>query len=287
MAYKKNYPYGNHMLITGASSGLGLAAAEYFAKKGFEIWGVSRRCEEKTTARGLGHIHWIQMDVTQEESVRKAIQTILEQAGEIGTVLHCAGFGVGGAAEDVPADQALIQLDTNYLGVLRVNRALLPAMRKQGRGLVLVVSSVAGLISIPFQSHYSSSKYALEAYVEALRLECRAMGIKAALIEPGDTKTGFTGARKVFSPEDSPYRAQCLRSIKKMEEDELNGKPAISVAKTADRLMRKKNPPVRRAVGWQYRFLVGIKRVLPSRLIEWILALLYLPPEKREPAGPQ
>ena len=273
----KKYPYGKNILITGATSGLWKAAADYCAGKGFRVWGVSRRCAEEYRKVGRGEIRLSSMDVTVESSVKEGIEKICAQAGEIGIVLHCAGYGIGGAAEDTPIEMVRGEMETNYFGVLRVNQALLPHMREQGRGLVLVVSSVAGFFSIPFQSHYSSTKYALEAYVEALRIESRPFGIRACLIEPGDTRTEFTGARKVYSPEESVYHSQCVRSIKKMEKDEQNGKPPDSVAKAAERLARKKNPPIRRAVGWEYKLFACLKQILPSGLIEKILTAMYLP----------
>lgn len=141
----KKYPYGKNILITGATSGLGKAAADYFAGKGFRVWGVSRRCAEEYRKVGRGEIRLSSMDVTVESSVKEGIEKICAQAGEIGIVLHCAGYGIGGAAEDTPIEMVSGEMETNYFGVLRVNQALLPHMREQGRGLVLVVSSVAGL----------------------------------------------------------------------------------------------------------------------------------------------
>lgn len=269
-------PYGGHILITGASSGLGLACAQAFAQAGYTVWGVSRGAEEKEAACGAGCIHFLRMDVNDGPSVEAAVAEILGRAGQLGIVLHCAGFGIAGAAEDTPLEMARQQMETNYFGVLRVNAAVLPHMRRQGRGLILVMSSVAGVISIPYQSHYASSKFALEAYVEALRLEGRPFGLRASLIEPGDTRTGFTAARRLCIPEYSAYASSCRAAVAVMERDEQNGKPPESVARVALRLASKKNPPVRRAVGMGYRALVLLKRLLPARLVEMLLRRIYL-----------
>lgn len=269
------YPYGKNILITGASSGLGKSAAEHFAREGYSVWGVSRSCGRTEERRGAGVIRTLPMDVTDDASVEAGVREILAQSGGIGIVFHCAGFGIAGACEDTPIEAARAQMDTNYFGVLRVNRALLPSMRAQGFGLVLVTSSVAGLVSIPFQSHYASSKFALEAAVQAMRMECRPFGIRAALIEPGDTRTGFTGARKIALPPDSPYREACERAVGKMARDEQNGKPPESVAKRALVLARRKNPPMHNVIGADYRLLALLIKLLPERAAEAILQMIY------------
>ncbi len=272
------YTYGKNVLITGATSGIGLAIALLFANKGFSVWGVSRSA--KTTASLPANIRLHKMDVTDEDSVASAIETIWKEAlavtGEgIGTVIHCAGSGIGGAAEDTPGQEALWQFQTNYFGVLRVNRLLLPRMRAQGPCMVMVVGSIAGRISIPYQSHYSASKFALEAYVEALRMEGRAFGIRAVMIEPGDTHTEFTSQRRMTIPQGSPYAATAIRSIQKMEKDELNGASPQKVAAQVLRLATRKNPPIRHAIGLGYQLLMFAKRLLPDRLTEFIIRTMY------------
>lgn len=263
--------YGKEVLVTGAGSGLGLACAEAFAASGCHVVSVSRSCKEETRKVGAGSIDTMKMDVNDDESIRRVVGTM----PRVDIVVHCAGFGIAGAAEDTPIDLARAQMETNYFGVLRVNARVLPKMRAQKSGLVLLISSVAGRIGIPFQSHYSSSKFALEAYCEALRMECAPFGIRASLIEPGDTRTGFTGARSKALDERSPYYEVCRRSVARMEHDEQNGKPPESVSKVALKLAARKNPPVRVAVGLEYKALLFLKRLLPDKLAEWILTAMY------------
>ena len=148
--------------------------------------------------------------------------------------------------------------------------------RKNPRSLVLFTSSVAGLVPIPYQSHYSSSKYAIEAYAQALRMEARQFGVRCCLVEPGDTKTGFTKARTSDEPESSPYFKQCKESVEHMARDEQNGKPASSVAKVFLKLAGKKNPKVRCAVGLDYKVLAFLAKILPARLINFIIRLIYI-----------
>jgi NAD(P)-dependent dehydrogenase (short-subunit alcohol dehydrogenase family) len=274
-----NYPNGKNVLVTGATSGIGLASCQLLYEKGYQVWGVSR--SGKTRRKGSEKIRFSVMDVTDEVSVKIAIKQIWAEAVEetgkgISIVLHCAGMGIGGAAEDTSQLNAEKQMKTNYYGVLRVNRILFPLMRTQKRSLVLVMGSIAGRIGIPYQSHYSSSKFALEAYVEALRMEGKQFGIHATILEPGDTKTGFTTNRKMVVPRNSPYAEQAFKAVGKMEKDELDGASPRLVAKTVAKLAGRKNPPVRKVVGFGYKVLLFAKRLLPDRVVELILTKMYL-----------
>lgn len=267
--------YGKNVLVTGASSGIGRAVAVAFAKEGCEVTGVSRHCKEgKVEEVGDGRIISRVCDVTNDESVC----TLASSLSEVDIAVLCAGMGVAGPAEELPMQLARKQMEVNYFGVLTVGHFLLPKMRKQGKGLFLVISSIAGRVPIPMQCHYSSSKYALEAYVEAVRMEMKSFGVRAALIEPGDTKTGFTAAREGYKiPSDSPYRGIYEKSIARMAHDEQNGKPPESVAEAALKLAGKKNPPVRVAIGAEYKALMFLLRLFPDKLTEWVLAKIYLP----------
>ena len=267
--------YGKNVLVTGASSGIGRACALAFAKNGCVVTGVARHCEEgsREELEGGGSLAMRRMDVTDQSSVAAVVRDM----PRVDIAILCAGMGIAGTAEEVPADLAMQQMDVNYFGVIRVCHEVLPRMREQGKGLLLVVSSIAGKVPIPMQSHYSSSKYAIEAYVEAVRMEMRKYGVRASLLEPGDTRTGFTAARNAFIPEDSPYKTVCEKSIARMAHDEQHGKPPESVAEVALKLAGKENPPVRVAIGLVYKLLMLILRFLPDRTAEWILSLMYLP----------
>lgn len=265
--------YGNHVLVTGASSGIGKACAIAFAKRGCQVLGVSRHCEEVFHEYpGGGSLEMRRMDVTDAGSVR----TALGNAGPFDIAILAAGMGVAGPAEELPLPLARKQLEVNYFGVLQVCSEILPQMRKHKHGLVLVVSSIAGKVPIPMQSHYSSSKYALEAYVASLRMEMRPFGVKACLLEPGDTSTGFTEAREEYNV-SSVYKKTFEASIAKMAKDEKNGKSPATVAIAALKLAARKDPPVRLAIGADYKALMLLLRFLPDRLTEWILIKLYLP----------
>ncbi len=264
--------YGNNVLITGASSGIGKAASELFAEKGYTVYAVSRSCDEKKIKyESGGSINTVPADVTDLQSLKALFLKI----HSLDIVIHCAGYGVSGSIEYMPLEDAHKQLETNYFGVMNVNSLALPLLRKNKNSLVLITSSVAGLIPIPFQSHYSSSKYALEAYGEALRMEAKSYGVNVCLVEPGDTKTGFTKARKNNEPEFSPYYKKCIKAVSKMEKDEQNGKDPKTVAKVFYLLTKKKNPKVRTAVGIEYKILCFLSRVMPVKIKEYILTKLY------------
>jgi short-subunit dehydrogenase len=140
----------------------------------------------------------------------------------------------------------------------------------------MMISSVAGRISVPFQGHYSCSKYALEAYGEALRMESRRFGVHVAMIEPGDTSTGFTKNRIIAEPKESPYRKMVEKTTEKIADDELSGAKAESVAKTALRIAGSRHVPVRRAVGFVSKLELFLIRFLPSSLVDRIVGALYL-----------
>ena len=168
----------------------------------------------------------VQLDVCDDEPLRSQAY-VMNKEGRIDVLINNAGFGLSGAIEETSADEAISQLNTNFFGVHRMCRNVLPIMRRQKKGLIINIGSVAGLFSIPYQSMYSASKYALEAYTEALRLEVRDFGIRAVIIEPGDTRTEFTENR--FYTEESRDRLPPkMASIEKMKKDEQAGKTSKS-----------------------------------------------------------
>ncbi|NMA65893.1 MAG: SDR family oxidoreductase [Clostridiaceae bacterium] len=268
------------ILITGASSGIGRATAEYFMKKGYRVYGTSRnpeRHQNHTYHESSGFINMIPLDVADDNSVENAINTVLAKEGKIDVLISNAGIGIAGSIEDTTMEEVKKQFEINFFGSLRVIKAVLPVMRKQGYGKIIALSSVAGVISIPYQAHYSSSKFAIEGLVEALRYEVAPFNIKVCLIEPGDTKTEFTSNR-VYSKnanQNSPYYDTFNKSLARMERDEQNGCTPESVAKTIYKMAIKKNPPIRIAVGFQYKLVLFLKKILPARVLEKVVGMLY------------
>jgi short-subunit dehydrogenase len=149
-------------------------------------------------------------------------------------------------------------------------------MRQQGKGLIINISSTAGLISVPFQSFYSASKYALEAMTEAMRIELKPFGVMVSLIEPGDTKTGFTNSRVLAkASKNSIYKETFDKSVARMVKDEQGGPPPVAVVKAVKRIIKSSNPPVRIVAGPINKILAFLKRVFPSRLVTYIVSKLY------------
>ena len=270
-----NNIYGKNVLVTGASRGIGEAVAKAFAAEGCSVVAVSRSCEEKTVEMpGGGSITYRRMNVSDEASV----ESVVSAMESVDIAFLAAGMGIAGAAEEMPLDLIRAQMETNYFGTLTVGSKVLPRMREQGKGLFIVVGSIAGKVPIPMQGHYSSSKYALEAYVETVAMEMKPFGVRAVIIEPGDTKTGFTSARITQNEDDqSVYGNVLLKSVAKMASDEQKGRSPESVARIAISLAGKKDPPARIPVGLDYKALMFLLRLMPDRCKEFILRKLYLP----------
>jgi len=271
------------ILVTGASSGIGRAIVDRLAREGHTVIGTSRRVSGfPQEAAGEGAVPMIPLDVTDPASVAAAVSHVYEQYGRIDVLVNNAGFGVAGSVEDTSPEEALAQFDTNFFGVHRMIRAVLPIMRGQNNGLIVTVGSVAGILTVPYQGLYSATKHALEALMEAVRIECRSFGVRGVLVEPGDTKTGFTGSR-IYCRDthgDSPYCAGFNKALATIERSE-QGEPGFAchppekVAQTVYRVIRRKNPPVRVTVGAAYKAAVFLKRLVPDRLAEWIVSKVY------------
>lgn len=280
------YRYGKVVLITGASSGIGRAVAQTLKERGFHVYGTGRKAGDSPVDSGKdgGFLKMLSMDVLKEDTIRQAVESIVRFEGELNVLIHCAGMGIAGALEDVSLPDAQLQIDTNLMGSVCVLQHVLPVMRRQGKGLCMLMGSVAGFFGIPFQSLYSASKFALKGLNEALRLECAPFGIRCCLIEPGDTKSGFTQAR-LFSgtKQDSAYAQAFARAVYAMEQSELKGKDADSVVKVVLRVIRRKSPPVAVTVGFSYKLLRFLKRLVSERFAERMLKMMYiqapLPPQ--------
>ncbi|SRR5258708_7247752 len=262
------------VLIAGASTGIGRVCAEYLAQKGMTVYGASRSM--KTGAEsGFSALH---MDVTDDNSVRQCIQQIENQQGRLDVVVNCAGYGIAGAVEETSPEEAMAQFDTNFFGTHRVCRAVLPIMRKQKSGVIINISSLAGLMAVPFQSFYSASKFAMEGMTEALRMEVRPLGIRVVLIEPGDFKTDFPANRtsSADSQKSDVYRDALERSVGVMREEEKLGKVPYPVARLIERIIASPSPRLRYTIGpFGERMGPKLKAVLPYRLYEYLFMKHY------------
>lgn len=270
--------YGNKAIVTGASSGIGAAIGVAFARGGIRAAGISRSGKPFE-----GCAASISADVTDEGSIAEGIALAMEQLGGVDILVNCAGSGIAGAVEDVSADELAAQLDVNLLGSVRAAQQVLPHMRQRRNGIIINIGSVAGRVSIPFQSAYSASKYALEAITDALRIECAPYNIKACTIEPGDTRTGFTGSRVLGrAAEGSIYYPAMRGALHAMEQSEQSGHSPEKVAAVVCSMLARRNPPARRPVGWDYRLMCMGAKLLPAGLVQYALGKMYGRPAPEE-----
>ncbi len=260
------------VLITGASSGIGQACARYLAARGYHVLGTSRRPQV-----GSEPFEMIQMDVTDDESVRRGVQQVLEKAGRIDAVVNNAGWGFGGSVEDTSLQEAHELFEANFFGALRVCHAVLPAMRARHSGCIVNISSIGGRIGLPYQPMYSATKFAVEGLSEALRIEVRQFGIHVALVEPGDTRTGFTdNRRRTLACAGSAYAAKCDSALGVAEHDERAGPGPEGVARTVERILRSRSPRLRyRVASVLQQAAVVAKNVLPGGMFEWVMRMYY------------
>jgi len=259
------------VLITGASSGIGKMCAEYLASRGYRVFGTSRNAEHLSP---IGNIEMLSMNVDDDDSVGNAVASLLEKTGRLDGVVNNAGFALMGSVEDTSIQEARAQMETNFFGVLRVCRAVLPIMREQTGGYLINISSLAGVLGLPFSGLYSASKFALEGMTESLRLELRPFGIRVVLLEPGDFSTQLSLKRRVAieSETNDSYRKKFTEFKAVQEKDESKAPSPETVAVLVERVLRMSSPSLRYSVGMlEQRIVVPLKRILPQRLFEWTL----------------
>ena len=252
------------VLVTGGSAGIGAAAVAYLAARGFSVVATSRTPPRRPLPAGA---RWEPMDVCDEDAVRRVVAA----AGPLDAVVCNAGFGIFGAVEEVTLARARAQFETNVFGVLALARATLAALRaRQGR--FVVVGSLAGRAPIPFQAHYSATKAAVDALVQALRIEVAAFGVGVSLVEPGDIKTEFNDATDWGEQGGSAYGAR-LAACEGVVRRSLDHAPGPEVvARAIHRALTDASPRVRYPVGPASWLVPAARRLLPERLSQKLLA---------------
>lgn len=256
-------------IVTGASGGIGRETAAILRDSGCTVYDFSRSDKPQD---GIRHIP---CDVTDEASVKAAVEQVISDSGRVDILVCCAGMGISGAVEFTDPTDSSRQIDVNLFGTDRVVRAVLPHMRRQRSGRLVMTSSVAGVTPIPFQTWYSVSKAAINSYAMALMNEVRPYGIGVAVVMPGDIKTGFTAARKKSAAGNDEYSGRIERSVSKMEKDEQNGLPAAYAGRIIAKAALRKHPKPLVSTGFVYSFLCTLVKILPTRLAQWVLYRLY------------
>ena len=256
-------------IVTGGSSGIGLETTKVFRDKGFTVYELSRR---GCGAEGVKHIC---CDVTDEEAVKRAVDSVVSDEGRIDILVNSAGFGISGAVEFTSLEDAKRQFDVNFFGTVNVNKSVIPVMRKQGFGRIINVSSVAGPIPIPFQTFYSASKAAIDSYTMATANEIKPFGISMCAVQPGDTATGFTSAREKSAFGDEVYQGRIGRSVSGMEKDEQKGSSPEAAARYILRIAKKKRVKPLYTIGFTYKLFCFLAKLLPASLVNRLVGSLY------------
>ena len=273
------------IIITGAASGIGLAASIYLTKMGHTVYaGILNDVEkERLTEEAIKNnitLKTIQIDVNDHELIKNGIATILNHEGRIDALVNNAGYGLAGFLEDCSIEEMKKQFETNFFGAMRLIKEILPIMRKQKSGYIINISSVFGRISLPITSAYNASKAALSAITDALRMEMAPFGIKATAIEPLNIKTNFNKtviiAEKSKKPE-SPYKKYMDFYMSKMNNaHEKNLSNPVIVAEKILQILNTKNIKARYLIGQGAKTAIIAKNILPNRLFEKMLKKKFM-----------
>ncbi|WP_260984472.1 SDR family oxidoreductase [Paenibacillus xylanexedens] len=268
-------------LITGTSSGFGMLTAITLAKQGYRVMATMRDLSRKgelanraEEAGVTGRIHYVQLDVTDSESVQTAVDAVLQQYGQIHVLVNNAGFAVGGFIEEVSMEDWRRQMETNLFGLIAVTRAVLPVMREQKRGLIINLSSVSGLSGFPGYAPYAASKFAVEGFTESLRHEMSSFGLRVVLVEPGAYRTPIwnKGLGEIHRNEDSAYKHKLDAVLRYSKHASETAPDPQEVADLIGRIARMRSPRLRYALGKGSRILIIAKALLPWKWLEWLIA---------------
>jgi short-subunit dehydrogenase len=261
------------VLITGVSSGFGKETASLLAQNGHTVYGTVRKEADTNPI-----IKVLQMDLLNTDSITIAVQTILNLEGRIDVLINNAGMHTGGPIETLPMEFVKMQMDTNFLGLVHLTREVLPVMRKQGGGTIINFGSIGGIMGLPFQGFYSASKFAIEGFSEALRMEVKQFNINVIVINPGDFHTSNSANRRGFlanSVED-PYKKQFEKTLSIIENDEAKGWAPEILAKKVVKIVDCKKPKQRYVIAsLEQKLAVVLKYILPGKLFGKILESHY------------
>ncbi len=261
------------VLISGASSGLGFATAKLLSEFGYRVFGTTR---DPSKARYLPPaVEMLELDVNSDQSVNSCIRKLFHETDDrLDVLVNNAGFVLHGAVEEASLEEAKSQFETNLFGILRLIRAVLPTMRRQGGGIIINIGSLAGHVALPFQGYYAASKFALEGLTESLRHELKSLGIKVSIVEPGFFKTNIGKAAVEIAASISDYDRVRNSVGKTISKQEQSGQDPILVAKTVMKIIESEKPQLHYAVGREKYGLVA-KRILPQSAFENMVRRMY------------
>lgn len=267
------------VLITGCSSGIGLAIAEGLHKQGYRVFASARNKQDVEKIQQLG-LHCMQLDLADTGSIRQAVKQLLEQTeGQLFALINNGAYGQPGAVEDLQTEVLRRQFETNFFGTHELTRLLIPTLRKQQRSHIIQISSILGFICLPYRGAYNASKYALEALTDTMRLELTGSGIHLSLIEPGPVSSRFrenayAAFTSAIDAEDSVHKQAYQKEVKRMQSDKPVPftLPADAVLEKVIHALESGRPKIRYTVTKPAHVFSFLKRILPDRWMDAILA---------------
>lgn len=263
------------IFITGVSSGIGKACAKILTKDGYIVYGTSRKVTDPIEVDGYTVL---KMDVTDPNSINSAISHVQNKEGKIDVLINNAGIVYSGPLVMHSLYELKSQFDVNFFGMVNMVNKIFPIMKKNGSGLIINISSIGGVMGLPFQGAYSASKFAIEGYSESLRLELNKFNIKVVVIRPGDVKTSVVQNRIKYEKiqEDTLFKQQYLKTLKIIEYEESNGLDPEIIAKTILKIIKNKNPKSYYIVAnFIQKLSVTAKRILPPLIFDKIISKYY------------
>jgi len=261
------------VLITGASSGIGKQTALLLVHQGFIVYGAARRLEKMQDLKEAG-VRLLQMDVTDDASMTRGVQEILNAEQRIDVLVNNAGYGSYGALEDVPMSEAKHQLDVNVFGLARLTQLVLPSMRSKKSGRIINISSIGGIIGEPHGSWYHASKFAVEGLSDSLRMELKQFGIDVVLIEPGGIKTEWNAIARehlVTASGNSVYKDLAGKHLKMYERGGKFGSEPIVIAKVIAKAILAKRPRTRYAAAGGAKLILFARRILTDKAFDRVM----------------
>lgn len=268
-------------LITGSSSGFGLLTSVELAKAGFRVVATMRdptrrdRLDQAAAAAGVaGQLDIRALDVTNFDALPTFVDAVVRDHGRLDVLVNNAGFAVAGFAEDIKLEELRRQFETNFFGAVAMTKAVLPTMRRQHSGHIIMVSSIGGLLGSVSVSSYSASKHALEGWSESLRLEVNALGIKVVLVEPGAYLTDIWTRGAVMGEKATQETSPNIQRILRMRDriQALPKRDPIEVARLITSIAQDPNPKLRYLVGRDAKIQLAMKRILPWKRFEKVIA---------------
>ena len=260
---------GKIAIVTGASSGIGKDTAILLKENGYTVYGFNRK---KAAIEG---INFIEVNIIDSSSIKNAVDYVIAKHNKIDLLVNNAGMGISGSIENTQRENADYIFKVNFFGAFELTQIVLPHMRKQKSGRIITIGSLASVFYLPFQSFYSATKAAVTSLFNALQLEVKPFNIKVTTILPGDIKTEFTANREKTVNELPEYKDKMQKSLEVMERDEKNGMPALSIAKEVLKQAEKKNPSLTVVVGFKYKVVAFLAKILPSKIVNNAIYKIY------------